>query len=69
MKFKTVYGYCEQMQSDCGVTINIIKDKTLESSDEYYGTYSCRYTRGGISCNQPSCSVLISNGICVGEKL
>ena len=69
MKQTIINGYCEQQCSDYQVKVNIIESKTTESSEEYCGTYDCKYIRDGNTCNQSSCSVLSSNDIFVGEKM
>ena len=47
----------------------ISDENTTESSEEYCGTYDCKYKRDGNICSQSSCSVLSSNNIFIGEKM
>lgn len=69
MKQRIINGYCEQQRYDYQVKVNVVESKTTESSEEYCGTYDCKYKRDGNICSQSSCSVLSSNNIFVGEKM
>lgn len=69
MGSKTVKGYCEEQKCDYSVDIKILESCTLEDISHNYGTYKCDYKAFGNKCNQPECSVLLANGIKIGDPL